>query len=154
MKYGKKLNRFEKREANADKLRHSLSGSGVYLYENITEADLTLPKPAASGIRVVGPHRRFQGDSYFMSWVGSPMNMLKVIEVIAPAITKRQETKMSTENKLILDQPDMVTEQGKVEFVVPTQPVQQLNDSNNPAAKTPEVLLTEDPLDGVEIILG
>lgn len=154
MKYGKKLNRFEKREANADKLRHSMGGSGVYLYENITDADLTLPKPTPSGIRVVGPHKRFQGDSYFMSWVGSPMNLLKVIEVIAPAITKKQETKMPTENKLILDQPDTVTEQGKVEFAVPTQPVQQLNDSNNPDVKSPEVLLTEDPLDGVEIILG
>lgn len=60
------------------------------------------------------------------------------------------------ENKLILDQPDMVTERGQVEHVVrqPQVPQQPLNDATGDVQKQPEVLLTEDPLDGVEIILG
>lgn len=138
------------------KLKNSLSGSGVYVYENNSDADLSLPKPTASGIRVVGPRKRFQGDSYFMSWVGPPMNLLKLVEVVVPQSPQKfanEETEM--ENKLILDQPDTVTQSGKVEYVVAGDPaVKQLNDNVDPTKKAPEVLLTEDPLDGVEIILG
>ena len=59
-----------------------MSGTGIYVYENNTDGDLRLPKATASGIKMVGPRKRFQGDSYFMSWVGSPMNLLKLVEVI------------------------------------------------------------------------
>lgn len=156
MRYGKRLNRQQKREMQTLKLKNSLSGSGVYVYENNSDADLSLPKPTASGIRVVGPRKRFQGDSYFMSWVGPPMNLLKLVEVVVPQSPQKfanEETEM--ENKLILDQPDTVTQSGKVEYVVAGDPaVKQLNDNVDPTKKAPEVLLTEDPLDGVEIILG
>lgn len=159
MRYGKRLNRQEKREMQQEKLKNSLSGSGVYVYENNSDADLTLPKPTASGLRVIGPRKRFQGDSYFMSWVGSPMNLLKLVEVVVPQLTFEQIQKQKEENmaeqKLILDQPDTITHGGKVEYVVGVDPtVRRLNDNVDPSKKTPEVLLTEDPLDGVEIILG
>lgn len=156
MRYGKRLNRQQKREMQTLKLKNSLSGSGVYVYENNSDADLSLPKPTASGVRIVGPRKRFQGDSYFMSWVGPPMNLLKLVEVVVPQSPQKfanEETEM--ENKLILDQPDTVTQSGKVEYVVAGDPaVKQLNDNVDPTKKVPEVLLTEDPLDGVEIILG
>lgn len=159
MRYGKRLNRREKREMQTQKLKNSLSGSGVYIYENNSDADLSLPKPTESGVRVVGPRKRFQGDSYFMSWVGSPMNLLKLVEVVVPQLTKEQIQNQKEENameeKLILDQPDTVTQGGKVEYVIGVDPAAKpLNDNANPANAAPDVLLTEDPLDGVEIILG
>lgn len=160
MRYGKRLNRQEKREMQTLKLKNSMSGSGVYIYENNSDADLSLPKPTESGVRVVGPRKRFQGDSYFMSWVGSPMNLLKLVEVVVPQLTREQilnqkEEAEMAENKLILDQPDTITHGGKVEYVLAEDPtVRHLHDNVDPAKKTPEVLLTEDPLDGVEIILG
>lgn len=159
MRYKKHLNRQQKREIQTLKLKNSLSGSGIYVYENNSNADLSLPKLTASGIRVVGPHKRFQGDSYFMSWVGPPMNLLKLVEVIVPQspqkFTNEESEKTEMEKKLILDQPDIVTQNGKVEYVVSDDPaMKQLNDNVDTTKKVPEVLLTEDPLDGVEIILG
>jgi hypothetical protein len=49
-------------------------------------------------------------------------------------------------DKLILDQPDTITEQGKVEHVVQGSPVQPLRESEK-AEETKEVLLNERPVD-------
>lgn len=157
MKYGPKLNRYERRIVHAEKLKNSMGGSGLFIYENNTDGDLKLPKPTQSGIRVVGPRKRFQGDSYFMSWVGSPMNLLRLVEEIVPKDTNQlqiKESNMTNEKQLILDQPDTITNQGKVERVVVDPGQKPLNDNTQPTPKNPEVLLTEDPLSGVEIILG
>ena len=168
MRKGPKLNKYQRREVNAEKLKNDLAGTGVYIYENNTDGDLKLPKPTDSGIRMIGPRKRFQGDSYFMNWVGSPMNLLRLVEVVVPKMTfqelqahkLKQEGLLNEETmdnqKLLLDQPDTVTTNGKIERVV-VQPNQiPLNDVTDPAApkSKPEVLLTEDPLDGMEIILG
>jgi hypothetical protein len=160
MKYTGKMNRYERRIMNQEKLKNNMSGKGVYLYENNTNGELRLPKPTESGLTTVGPGKRFQGDSYFMKWVGHPNNFLKFIEEIIPQNPKQEttcvleESNMNNENKLLLDQPDCVTTEGKIERVV-TEPKQKpMNDNVQPTPKNPEVLLTEDPLDGVEIILG
>lgn len=156
----KRVTKFEKQEANRLKVEESLKGTGLFVYENHTAGDLTLPKATPSGLRRLGPKERFQGDSYFMQFVGPPYNLLKFVEEIVPekkvaakaALTLTENTQM--EKKLILDQPERVTAEGTVESVVVTDtPVQRLHDSTE-NKKKPEVLLTEDPLDGVEIILG
>lgn len=160
MRYSPKPNRLERRKINSEKLANNLSGSGLYIFENNTDGDLKLPKATASGMRMIGPRKRFQGDSYFLSWVGAPMNLLRLIEEITPKKTTQEiadeinKGKTMNEQKLILDQPDTVTNKGKIEHVVSNQqPVQQLNDA---AATKPQhdVLLTENPLDGVAIIKG
>ena len=99
-----------------------------------------------------------------MSWVGSPMNLLKLVEVIVQKdniYAKKaepeslQENVMTNENQLLLDQPDTITNQGKIERVVVEPSLTPINDNTeqkgHPAT---EVLLTEDPVDGVTIILG
>ena len=93
------------------------------------------------------------------------MNMLKLIEEVVPKMTHQElqahkekqeqlleEETMANEKKLLLDQPDIITEQGKIERVV-AEPQQTLNDSTETHQKKPDVLLNENPLDGVEIIL-
>ena len=161
MRYSAKPTRLEKRKINADKLANNLAGSGLYVYENNTDGDLKLPKATTNGLRMIGPRKRFQGDSYFLKWVGAPMNLLRLIEEITPKKTAQEIAdeiskgkNAMNEQKLILDQPDTVTTKGKIEHVVaPQQPIQPLNDaaSNQPQA---DVLLTENPLDGVAIIKG
>jgi len=157
--FRKKMNRIERREFQKQKLAQNLAGSGLYVYENNTSGTLTLPKPTNSGKRVVAPKEQFQGDSYFLSLVKPPNNLLKLVKTITtdlPAETQPQtlmESNMN-EQKLILDQPDRVTSKGTIEQVVKQQPVQKLNDSVEKKQPSKEVLLTEDPLDGVEIILG
>ena len=149
------ISRYEKRELNAKKMKMALDGHGLYVFENNTEGDMMLPKPTKSGQTKVGAKQQFQGDDYFMSLVRS--NTCKLIRTL---ITPEQEKAMEqaklneAEQKLICDQPDVVTEQGQVEYV--TGGDQQLNegpvDPANPEAKV-DTLINEDPVDGVDIIL-
>lgn len=155
----RKLNRLERREFQKQKLAQNLAGDGLYVYENNTSGTLTLPKPTASGKRTLAPKEQFQGDSYFMSLVKPPNNLLKFVREITPNLPENQtqtlvETNMN-EQKLILDQPDRVTSEGTVEQVVKQPAPQKLNDSVEKKPAPPkEVLLTEEPMDGIEIILG
>jgi hypothetical protein len=151
-----KLNKYEKRKMYEEKLKNSLSGSGVYIYENNTDGDLSLPKLTTQGIKSIGPRKRFEGDSYYMKWVGSPMNLLKLIEEVSPQnIVENKENEMREEKKLILDQPETINRQGQIEHVVDDQVGDQnLNDGTEVESKKPDILLNESPVDGVEIILG
>lgn len=171
MRNSPRLNRYERREMHAEKLKNDMSGTGVYIYENNTDGDLKLPKPTDSGVRQISPKNksgcRFQGDSYYLQWVGSPMNLLKLVEEVVPKMTHtelmehraKQEQLLEEEamanEQLLLDQPDCITHQGKIERVIIEPEQKSINDNTENSQKKPvEVLLTEDPLDGVEIILG
>ena len=137
-----------------------MSGNGVYIYENNTDGDLSPPethriRPTKSRTM----RQRFQGDNYYMQWVKPPLNLLKFIDTVTVAEPKQlvaaQQTlteKKMAEKKLILDQPDTIGHQGKIEHVLEVSPFKRLHDANDPDQKN-DRLLTEDPLDGVEIIL-
>ena len=140
----KKLTKRQRRELQREKVKSSLLGTGLYIYENNTSGDLSLPKATASGQRTVGPRGRFQGDSYFKQWVGPPNNLLRFIDEVIPA---KEQT---MEKKLILDQPDVITPHGKAENKMPEAPI---HDNNIPTPGQ-DVLINEEPLDGVEIIFG
>jgi hypothetical protein len=150
----RKFTRHERKLNRQNKLRTSLAGTGMFIYENNTSGDLTLPKPTASGQRKVGPKQQFQGDSYYQSWCKPPMNLLRFISTVVPVVAEKIENNLMEANmpdKLILDQPDTITQHGKVEHLVETPKVE----TQKPAITgTSETLLTEDPLEGVEIILG
>lgn len=157
MRLHKRFTKYEKKEHREANLKINMAGTGVYIFENNTDGDLTLPKPTATGQRKVGPRQRFRGDSYYMQWVKPPLNLLRFIEtvtVVDPALLAPQTEDTMNQKKLILDQPDTITQHGKIEHVVVDGPQQKLHDANDPNPKNAPVLLTEDPLDGVEIILG
>ena len=150
MKY-RKFNKFEKKEVRAQMLQNALHGEGLYLYRNNTKADLTLPRPTRSGTRVVAAGKEFQGDNYYMQLVRQGMLRL-VKEIQSPEQQNAEEVKM--EEKLILDQPDTITDKGKVEHVVST-PVKKLNEEKDGNKdKQPEVLLNEGPVEGGFVIVG
>ncbi len=159
MRLHKRFTKYEKKEHREANLKINMAGTGVYIFENNTDGDLSLPKPTASGQKKVGPRQRFQGDSYYLQWVKPPLNLLKFIEAVTIVDPKQlAHTQTITEatvsdKKLILDQPDTIGHAGKVEHVVDDKP-RKLHDANDPALAKDERLLTEDPLDGVEIILG
>jgi hypothetical protein len=151
MKY-RKFNRYEKKEVRAQMLENALHGEGMYLYRNNTNADLTLPRPTRSGIRSVGPGKEFQGDNYYMQLVKQGMLRL-VKELQSPNQQNVTESEVKMQEKLILDQPDTVTEQGKVEHVV-SKPAKKLNETQGEEGKQPEVLLNEGPVEGGFVIVG
>ena len=59
--------------------------------------------------------------------------------------------KEETMQKLILDQPDRVTNEGTVETIIATDITLNEIDDNK---KNKEVLITEDPMDGIQVILN
>ena len=188
----KKIRRAEQKKTIEEKLK----GSGIYIYENNTNADFALPRPTEKGLKIVGPNQRFEGDSYYLTFVKPPFNFLKLIDVkndsnenfnknesfppiaqegvkseciiqetsnieqksesegeeknrVKRKYTRRKNKRRTINNKkgkkmkehLILDQPDIIKEDGKAEPVVEDQKVEEK-----------EVLLTEDPSGDMEII--
>lgn len=140
MKY-QKFNKYEKAEIKRAVIAQANHGEGLYLYENHTNADLTLPRPTKSGVRVVRAKTQFQGDNYYLQLVRSG-NLRLLKELQSP---EQERLAMETnEEKLILDQPDTVTDKGKVEHVVDkNRKVQKLNEADN--APEQDVLLNEGP---------
>lgn len=135
-------------------------GHGIYVYENNTNGDLMLPKPTLSNQKIVPPKGKFRGDSFFMTMVKN--NSLKLVEIIQ---SEQEALKIidqninnegdNMQNKLILDQPAMITTQGTVEHVqvekcCNTKKNENLNISEE--EKNKDILLIEDPIGTVEII--
>ena len=144
-----KLSKYEAREYRKKKMEHQLKGEGLYIFRNASKADLYLPKPAANNVKSVPPGGEFQGDSYFMELVRT--NQARLVRTL---ITPEESRKMKMEEKLIVDQPDMVTTKGKVEHVVVTPQAKPLNEVEKKceSTKPSEVLINEDPMDGVDIL--
>ncbi len=151
MKY-RKFNKYEKAEVRSQMLENALHGEGMYLFRNSSSADLTLPRPTKSGIKSVGPGKEFQGDNYYMQFVKT--GMLRLVKEIQSPEQQRAATEVQMEEKLILDQPDMITEQGKVEHVVATKPVQKMNETKTGPEAQPEILLNEGPVEGGFVFVG
>jgi len=158
MKY-RKLNKYEAKEEKGRHLAEVMGGSGLYLYRNSTDSDMTLPRPTKSGLRAVGPKGTFQGDNYYMQMVRS--GLLRLVEVLQTpeqqaAVARAEAAQLNegnimTEDRLILDQPDMITEHGKVEHVVGTSPQQKLNEKCGEQGE--DVLLNEGPCDDGFVII-
>lgn len=146
----KRANKYEAIANRRAEMEACQSGKGWYIYRNATKGELGLPKITKAGEKSIQPGRTWEGDDYYMM-------LLKTHEAtLVKVVTTPEEAKMQ-EQKLILDQPDVITEQGKVERVLAPAPT-ELDSLNETPAKAPEqkkeVLLTEDPLSGVQIILN
>lgn len=150
----RKFNRYEKKEVRSQMIQNALAGEGLYLYQNNTSADITLPRPTSSGTRSVGPKKQFQGDNYYMQMVRQ--GLLRLVKEIQSPEDQRAalEGKTLNEQTLILDQPDQITESGKVEHVV-TKPkqAQKINENKKGKQTQPDILLNEGPLDGSFVIV-
>jgi hypothetical protein len=183
MKYDRKMNRYERRDFQKEKLGRDLAGEGRYLFQNNSDAGLMLPKPDLKGRRDVGPRMTFEGDNYFMQMVRT--NLLRLIKEIEPPQPKGSEimlkettTTTVTTETLLLDQPPTITQHGQVEHIVqpaqppvirnPNSPLLPGHPAPQPGAPTAaptrpvnekvldpkqQFLLTEDPLDGVDFLI-
>jgi len=146
-----RLTKQERREAQLEKVKQAFSGTGRFIYKNCTKGTLGLPKPAMNGSRQIAPGAEFEGDSYFMQFTKPPDNILIFVRVLESSTPEPVLTEgVNMENKLILDQPSTVTSEGTVEHVVANQTINEAS----PEASQKDVLLNENPLDGVEIIIG
>lgn len=157
MKYKKNINKIDKftlREMKRKKREEALKGDGEYIFVNNTRGDLNLLKnpiksPIPSLPCLIPPGKTFVGDSYFLNLMRS--GEVRLVETLKPAQCERRE--IMPEQKLILDQPSRFTKQGQTEHVVPENKNPQPLIENQPQP-TSDKLIVEDPLEGVEIILG
>lgn len=158
MRYNKKFNKYERKEIRSEYIKQMTAGSGLYLYENSSAgATLSLPRPTKSGIRVIGPKQQFQGDDYYMQLVrAGQLRLIKCIqtpeEEQAAQLALTEGVEPMDEERLILDQPEIITEQGRVEHQVNRKtPLQDLNEDKN--GKKPDVLINETPVNDGFMIL-
>lgn len=141
MKYGPKkdrspLTRLQRYEARQNMIAKRMEGTGRYKFKNNTAGSLNLLKPAEDGRRTIPVGGDFIGDSYHMAMVPQHLIILEDLNV-------------KNENKLITEQPPVVTNEGTVEYVQQQKQAQKLHEGK---VKQPEVLLTEDPVGGVVIM--
>jgi hypothetical protein len=134
-KFLKKMTRLERAALRKQKLEEVLAGTGKYIFKNNTSGDLELPKKNLDGKNKVAKNEEFMGDSYFLQLVKT--NDLKLVRILGETM----------DNKLITEQPPVVTHEGKVEFTINEKPI---NEEKDPKKK--DVLLTEDPMGGIVIV--
>jgi hypothetical protein len=151
MRSAKQMQDLQNRLNSLTAVQQTFQGDTLYLFENHRNHDFKLPKKSFDGKSMIPPRGRFKGDAYFLMFLKTGDFRLVSSE---PYITESQKEKDM--QKLILDQPDKVTVQGRTESVVVETPAEKvLNEA--PAkvtAKAPDVLLVENPLDGIDIIKG
>lgn len=132
------IDREIRREQKIAKMQADLAGEGMYVFENNLKGDLYLPRPTQSGRRFVRKGEQFLGDSYYFSMLRT--NELKLVREVAP---------QASQQKLLTEQPPVVTNEGTVEFVQ-DQPKTQYNEGKG--GPQPDVLLTESPVGGIKVI--
>ena len=149
--------RQEKKEENKKLIESKQHGEGLFLFKNRSDiASLDLPKKSFDGKKWIGPSETWKGDSYFFKMIPREAVLIKTLidPNQKPNDSKEEETTMlNEESKLLLDQPDQVTEGGKIEHIIPDVK----NSINEDKSKEDQIeskntLLTEDPLSGVTII--
>lgn len=149
-------NKTQRAEIKKTKLEESQKGLGLFLFRNRNkEASLQLPKISFDGKKWVGPNETWKGDSFFLKMI--PKEAILIETLLSPNEEKQKENK-NMEEKLILDQPDQITNDGKVEHIV-SQDVVEINENTkkrkkrkNESNEETNKLLTEDPIAGVTII--
>ena len=174
LRTNRRKTKYEKMAEKKELLTYHLKGRGLFRFRNRNNATLELPKPGISvvtgeSVTVIGPvdprvpgSGEWEGDDYFMQMLTPPNRdaiLVKTIrapdedkEEIIEESVKEEATEMQDEKKLILDQPDQVTADGPVEHVVPQEETKPLNENKPSPKEQVEILLTEDPMDGLEIL--
>lgn len=153
-KSSKKVNRLERAQQKKQALEYYQNGTGLYLFRNRSSfASLDLPKVSKDGKKWVQPNETWEGDSYYLSMVPKEAVMVRVIEEPGSNELINENKENKVEEKLILDQPDQVTNTGKVEHSVEDDlPLTETKPQKEEKSKSKDKLLTEDPLAGVTII--
>lgn len=146
----KKINKKLRTENKKRKLEQSQFGEGLFLFKNNNNASLQLPKISSDGKRWVHANETWEGDSFFLSMIPKEAILIKTIK--SPN-QHREENKMN-ENKLLLDQPDQVTEEGTLEHVVSVEKVEiNENKKSQTQKRKSKKLITEDPVGDMTIII-
>ena len=145
-----RIERMQERLAIAHQRPSDFNDQITYIFENHRNADFSLPKKSIDGKKMIPPTGRFHGDEYFITFVKT--GDLRLADTIHPKPKPITESTGENMEKLILDQPEKFTHEGKTEHVVAPQKKVVLNDNNQINKINEDVLLVESPMDGIDII--
>jgi hypothetical protein len=145
-----RIERMQERLARAHQRPSDFEDQITYIFENHRNADFSLPKKSIDGKKLIPPKGRFHGDEYFITFVKT--GDLRLADTIHPKPKPIIESTGANMEKLILDQPEKFTHEGKTEHVVAPQKKVVLNDNNQSNKINEDVLLVESPMDGIDII--
>jgi len=152
----RKLNQYQRMADLKARTEYYQHGEGLYVFRNKTGGTLELPKPTPSGRTHVGADQEWQGDNYYMKLVQAHEAVLVKV-LLTPDQTmamKKEKEKPMNEEKLILDQPERVTQEGTVEQVVQDEKKKKpLNETPAEGQPQGDVLINEDPMEGVDILM-
>lgn len=151
-----KRNRQEEMQNRLSKLAQGhavIEGDTIYTFQNHKSNDLRLSKKSYDGKLMIRPKESFQGDAYFLMFVKSGDARL-----VDSKPYLRESVEDKSMEKLILDQPAKYTAQGQTEQVVVSNPQQQkmneISGKQDVKVEANDVLLVENPMDGIDIIQG
>jgi hypothetical protein len=116
-----------------------MNNTELHMYENHHTYDLMLPKPAYKNLTIIKPKSKFFADKSFQEYV--KVGMIRYIGPHKPEVI--------VELNHSLDQPPIVTNEGKVEHVSAGKK-KILKEGEG--EKLDEVLLVESPSAGIKII--
>jgi len=152
-----RVNKYEARILRKKKELES-EGRGLFVFKNNTSGELYLPRATKSGVRKVDKMGEFQGTDYFMQMVKTgELRLMRVIqspnEPAQGSNLLKEGHQMQDENeKLIIEQPPTITAEGEsVTFMDKKGKKKKLNEQPQ-NQDSGDILLTESPLGGVEII--
>lgn len=97
----------------------------MFVFENNTRTELYLPRPNCDGLTKIPVGGQFKGDSYYFNLLRS--GQLKLIK----------EIEKPMRNELIVEQPPTIS----------------TSNEDNRKDKEEQVLLTEEPLDGIKVLI-
>ena len=150
-----RLSKYEKNILRNQKRKAALGGKGLFVFRNNTSGELFLPRATKSGITRVAEGDEFQGDDYYMFMVrNNELRLVRQIEPANPPPVINEQVEPTMADKLITEQPPVVTNEGTVEWV--EKPIEsekkKLNESQPDQQGQQDILLNENPMDGIEII--
>jgi len=151
MRSAKQMQDLQNRLNNLTPAQKHVEGDTIYTFENHRNHDFSLPRKSFDNKSLIPPRGKFKGDAYFLMFLKTGDIRLVSSEPYINEANKENDMK-----KLILDQPDRVTTQGTTESVLVDTPAQQVltEAPTKVKAVAPDVLLVENPLDGIDIIKG
>jgi len=121
----------------------------LFLYKNFNRDETRLHEPNRDGQYIIPPTGEFVGDSRFFPLLKT--GRLKLI--------KEVESQMTTPEKLITEQPPVITHMGQVEFVKNPDgeyltEEQRKKKQQKLNALNPQLdFISENPMDGVKLLL-
>lgn len=107
-----------------------------FVFKNKTRDDLHLPTPTSEGQSIIAPGGTFVGDSIYFPFLKTGQLMLV------------KEVSKDMDDKLITEQPPLITDEGQVEFVKQDDKITEIKKKDQDKKK-----INENPLDGVRLLL-